>query len=325
MLNNENIFNEVSEKIQKYFEDFSDKFFFYNNWQIKSVETIIYSLKYIDKINKSYAIFSDKVSKDIFEWVIKRRLSYAFVGDISKTLFPYNNIAHQPEYKQKNKIIKKGESSYEVKGYIIDSQENELYDTWLNEQYLLEGKCEPEEGDIIISAGALFGETSIWFADKIGKNGKVFAFEPSKINIGKLNQNIKVNGLQNIIQVIKYGLWSDNTNLYFTQAGGASFCDRKWGKNKISAITIDYFIENQKINKVDYLKMDIEGAELDAIKGACKTITKYKPKLAICVYHLFNDIFEIPLYIKSLVPEYNFYLSQKKDDLNELVLFAVIE
>ncbi|MFH1618985.1 MAG: FkbM family methyltransferase [bacterium] len=70
--------------------------------------------------------------------------------------------------------------------------------------------------------------------------------------------------------------------------------------------------------------MDIEGAELDALKGAAETIKKNRPKLAICIYHKPSDLFEIPLFIKSLVPEYRFYLRQHQPISCDLVLYAVI-
>lgn len=58
-----------------------------------------------------------------------------------------------------------------------------------------------------------------------------------------------------------------------------------------------------------FIKMDIEGSELEALKGAEKLIRERKPSLAICVYQKENDVIEIPFYLKSLVPEYKLYLS----------------
>ncbi len=57
-----------------------------------------------------------------------------------------------------------------------------------------------------------------------------------------------------------------------------------------------------------FIKMDIEGSEMEALRGAEKLIRSRKPSLAVCVYHKENDIVDIPLYLKSLVPEYKLYL-----------------
>ena len=72
------------------------------------------------------------------------------------------------------------------------------------------------------------------------------------------------------------------------------------------------------------IKMDIEGAELDALRGAEGTISKYKPLLAICVYHKRDDLLTIPEYIKSIVPEYRLFLRAYERTTTELVLYAVV-
>ena len=69
------------------------------------------------------------------------------------------------------------------------------------------------------------------------------------------------------------------------------------------------------LEKIDFIKMDLEGTELDALKGAFYSIKKFIPKLAICVYHLKNDIYEIPMNLKELLPEYNFFIKQTEAEL----------
>ena len=75
--------------------------------------------------------------------------------------------------------------------------------------------------------------------------------------------------------------------------------------------------------RVTFIKMDIEGAELEALKGARNIITKYRPKLAICLYHKPEDIITIPKYIKSLLPEYKLYVRHYSNNTGEFVLYAV--
>ena len=77
-------------------------------------------------------------------------------------------------------------------------------------------------------------------------------------------------------------------------------------------------------DKVTFIKMDVEGAELESLKGAEKTIRRDKPKLAICIYHKPEDMWTIPLYIKELVPEYKLYIRHHSSGVCETVLYAVM-
>ena len=76
--------------------------------------------------------------------------------------------------------------------------------------------------------------------------------------------------------------------------------------------------------KVTLIKMDIEGAELQSLKGAKRIIQHDKPKLAICIYHKPEDMVEIPLYIKELVPEYKLYIRHHSSNVSDTVLYAVM-
>jgi len=76
--------------------------------------------------------------------------------------------------------------------------------------------------------------------------------------------------------------------------------------------------------KVTLIKMDIEGAELEGLKGAKNTILRDKPKLAICIYHSDNDMIRIPEYIHSIVPEYKLFVKHHSILSYETVLYACI-
>ena len=99
-------------------------------------------------------------------------------------------------------------------------------------------------------------------------------------------------------------MWDCNTILHFNTQGSIMSRVDENGENEIEVVAIDEVIDG----KVTFIKMDIEGSELKALHGAEQKIKKYKPKLAICIYHKVEDIIDIPSYIHSLVPEYKFYI-----------------
>ena len=92
-----------------------------------------------------------------------------------------------------------------------------------------------------------------------------------------------------------------------TKAGAGSIISKTKTKNqiKVRVIPLDEFVKKEKIKKVDFIKMDIEGAEFDTLKGAVKTLKRDKPDLIITIYHKGEHFFEIPKWLKKQVPEYN--------------------
>ena len=91
--------------------------------------------------------------------------------------------------------------------------------------------------------------------------------------------------------------------------------------NAVKLVKLDNYIDY----KATLIKMDIEGAELDTLRGAAQTIKKYKPKLAICIYHIVLDFYEIPMFLKSLVHEYKFKVRQHEPGFCETVLYAYVD
>ena len=92
------------------------------------------------------------------------------------------------------------------------------------------------------------------------------------------------------------------------------------GDFTVDVETIDNVVDSKRVT---FIKMDIEGSELSALRGAETTISKSKPKLAICVYHKPEDLISIPQYINSIVPEYKFFLRHHQFISWETVLYAI--
>lgn len=236
------------------------KYLFYDLEKLNSIELLSDVLSDKKDLQEAYDLFTDRQSQDIFKWIMQFRIAYLLIGSYAFDIFPpqkYNKVINP---------VKKGLFKYKVKYYKFDCG-NEIYEIWEHEQYDLENICGPEKGDVVISAGALNGETSIWFADRVGEGGMVYAFEPSGKSLKKLRANIKRNHLNNI-KPLGYGLWKDRRTLYLHEQirPGENWCSDKKSNNEIEVITIDSFIEQNKI-KVDMIKMDIEGSEYNALIG----------------------------------------------------------
>ncbi|MBP7088425.1 MAG: FkbM family methyltransferase [Candidatus Omnitrophica bacterium] len=153
-------------------------------------------------------------------------------------------------------------------------------------------KYTPKKGDIIVDAGAYIGAFAILVSPLIGNEGKIIAFEPDRDNYRRLLYNIKLNNITNIITINK-GLWSKDALLEFnhTCTGDSSFFFDPSALSSVLRIPVANLSEELKrlgIKKVDFIKMDIEGAELEAIQGAKNLLKKNKVNLAIASYHIVN-------------------------------------
>jgi FkbM family methyltransferase len=183
------------------------------------------------------------------------------------------------------------------------------------------------EGDTVIDCGACWGDTALYFAHKVGAAGKVYSFEflPSNIQVFRRNVNLNPN-FKDRITLVERAVWDkSNQTLNFREFGPGSVVSAAPLENQTGSTTtiaIDDLVKQQKIRRVDYIKMDIEGAEPNALKGAMNTIKKHRPKLAIAIYHSLEDFVNIPKWLMGLGLDYNFYLGHYTIHTEETVLFA---
>jgi FkbM family methyltransferase len=160
----------------------------------------------------------------------------------------------------------------------------------------------PCESLTMCDAGAYNGDTLTQWLNRYGSSLKrYYGFEPNKDHFIQLGRTVETLGVKDRSLIYPVGLGDQNTTLRFTEDGEGSRVDRR-GKTVIKTNRLDD-LNIEVIGKL-YIKMDIEGFELEALKGAREVIKKYKPNLAICIYHKVNDIHRLPEYIKSLIPDY---------------------
>lgn len=138
-----------------------------------------------------------------------------------------------------------------------------------------------KKGDVVIDVGANIGYYTLIAAELVGKNGKVFAFEPNTRNCALLKKNVEVNGYKNV-EIIDKALSDFNGTGKLFLTNEDNYGDlRIFNSNDnresvgIKLITLDSFLNKKKIN-VNVIKMDVQGAEVRVLKGATNTLKKNK-------------------------------------------------
>jgi FkbM family methyltransferase len=169
--------------------------------------------------------------------------------------------------------------------------------------------------EVFVDGGAFDGDTIKTFIKKTkNKFEKIYAFEPDPTSFKKLNLYVK-SLKDKRISIAKKGLGITKSFASFINEGSFGSKISKTGGIKINIVALDEALKNKKPT---FIKFDIEGAEIDALKGAKNVIRKNKPKLAICVYHKPADFWEIPFLIKRLLPEYKLHLRHYGDLIYEI-------
>jgi FkbM family methyltransferase len=198
-------------------------------------------------------------------------------------------------------------------------------------EYNKNGKViKAEEGDTVIDAGGCWGDTALFFSNEVGPSGKVYTFEFIPNNVRIMKKNFSLNKeLERNIEIVQKPLWHDSdTKIYYKDFGPGSEVRLEpfeGMEGECETTNIDALVSSNKIETVDFIKMDIEGAETNALKGAAETIKRFKPKLAITLYHSIDDFERIPKLIKEMVPQYKFYFSHCTIYSEESLLFAEVE
>jgi FkbM family methyltransferase len=223
--------------------------------------------------------------------------------------------------------------SLETFGYPITIFANKSANvtTFVHQQYRCEtagGGIGCLEGDYVIDAGGCYGDTALYFSHLAGPAGRVASFEFLPQNLSVFRKNLQLNPtLARTIQVYENPVWAESGNELFVSGSGPG---TKVTENKVtqdatsvSTLKIDDVVGTADFPKVDFIKMDIEGAEQQALRGAEECIRRFKPKLAITVYHSLEDLWEIPRWIDGLGLGYKFYLRHFTIHAEETVLFAI--
>jgi FkbM family methyltransferase len=284
-----------------------------------SVGTLQLALENPHEFDEVYNLFTDEDSKSTFDWFIQFRVAYAFLGEAAKFVFP-PRISYE-EFINKVSGIKLDHNSFITIGnYKFASNPEAVAGSWIFEQYNLKGLCEVSSGDYVVDGGAFKGETAFWFLSKGA--GRVYAFDGDDINFEALFKNVMLNKVEDRIVPLKVLLSDKDGTSKIKMTGSASSSILVNEGTEVECTTLDSFVVKNNIERIDFIKLDVEGAEIDVLKGTVETIRKCKPKMAISVYHKPEDIILITSFLRGLLSESKFYLRHFSDNFSETVLFV---
>ncbi len=239
-----------------------------------------------------------------------------FLSDNEKALLVFYNELGDELSKNTMKNILRGRVSGEL-SYFRQCRQPD--------QYYAEGLFDSKMRGVFLDVGASVGDTLEALANRTNDSFElVYCFEPSQDAYAILQEKAEKYG--NRVRIVNKGAWDKKETLEFHE-------DAEYGASKIvigeKENTIEVLVDRlddmvDLSDRVVHIKMDIEGAEKRALRGAVEIIRRDKPMLAICVYHKNDDLLEIPKLIKEIVPDYKFYLRHHNVAGTETVLYAII-
>jgi FkbM family methyltransferase len=201
-----------------------------------------------------------------------------------------------------------------------------FYEYFLGKMYFEKGIMVPHKNESFVDIGAYNMSNSIDFIHWCGGNyDSIIAFEADSVSYENCKKIIIEYELERC-QVLNKAVYSCDTDLTFLSAPdgeyGGSRIDGN-GEHTVKAVSLDNYFK-KGTQSISIIKMDIEGAEKDALSGAKDIIRQSSPRLAVSAYHKPFDVVELTLYIHELNPEYKFYLRHHTLGIWDTVLYAVV-
>ncbi len=190
------------------------------------------------------------------------------------------------------------------------------------ESYFLDSIYSIQQGEVFVDCGAYDGDTAKQVLQRTGEIERFFAIEadPGNFRVLKEWTGTLEPEIARRIDACNVAVGASRSQLRFNATGAEGACVAADGDFVVNCIPIDDLVGE---SKPTFIKMDIEGFELEALEGARGVIRRQKPILSICVYHRQNDLWRIPLFIHSLVKDYKLFLRPHDVDGWQLVCYAV--
>jgi FkbM family methyltransferase len=205
----------------------------------------------------------------------------------------------------------------------------DIVSVFLLDQYSYRGEggaVAARGGDVVLDVGGCWGDTALYFADLVGPAGRVYTFEFDPQNLEILHTNLALNPeLAGRIEVREKALWDVSGETLAFELGGRTTTLFPAGREATftaQTVTLDEFVEGDGPDRVDFVKMDVEGAEGRVLAGARTTLERDAPAVALAAYHRDDDLVQLPAAIGAAGRDYRCFVRTASPLEEETVLFA---
>ncbi len=256
---------------------------------------------------------------------VEDKVSRVFIGDMMGTLvldkkYIITNqmmLDHLDQLKAVYNLWADEQSRREYIDFILQKRYGFYNKLHHDVQYFDKSVIKLSNEESYVDGGAYDGDTMLDFVSRVDNYQRIVAIEMDAQNFSKLKD--KCNGLRNV-ELYNVGIAEKKGTIYASvERNSASYISGDDDGVQICVDSLDHMIQVP----VSFIKLDIEGYEADAIRGGRSLICKYHPKLAVCMYHKFEDLWEIPLLIHQLDSNYVLYFRNYHNSATESVLYAI--
>lgn len=271
----------------------------------------LFLLQCLDMLDKGRAdYYRDLISQQVFDWICRLRAAQSLCPTPGLDF----DLANCPMPRERWQAL-----ALEAAAQAPAEDPLDYIEVWLLHAYSLPGICEVEAGDVVLDCGAFSGGSSLYFARKAGPSGRVYGFEPDAANLLLFKEKTRAEA--NIVPV-RAAAWREDGEGAFI-AHGMQGAINAAGSTRVPLLRLDSFAAQENLPKVDFIKMDIEGAEAEALEGAADIIRRHQPKMALAAYHKPLDLTLLPALARSLCPGYSFALRHFTPDACESILYCI--
>ncbi len=178
----------------------------------------------------------------------------------------------------------------------------------------------PRPGDVVVEGGGCLGDGALWLAHRVGPSGRVFSFEVRPEYAETFRRNLELNpGLAGRVELVAEALHARSGGSVAVASAGAS------GATTAPTRAVDDFVRIRGLPRVDFLRLDLDGAERDALAGAEQTLRRDRPRLAISIHHRPEDLGVVPAHVLGLGLGYRVFLGHFTPGAWQTVLYAIAD